>query len=123
MKIGNLVGSLTCIYDIYLVGHNENMKTALQALEEDLNVLSLRINFAKFWPHKPIMGLSQDILVNPNLVVMKVPLSCEKPIEQLGNKAVKSTDAIATVDNAQNSTPPPAAAAASNKTTAPSPTP
>ena len=57
------------------------------------------INFTKPWSHKPITGLSKDIPVNPNPVVMKVPLSCEKPIEQLNNKVVKSIDAIATVDN------------------------
>ena len=84
--------------DIYLVGYNENMKTALQALEEDLCKLLLRIDFAKSWSHKPIMGLSQDTLVILNPVVMKVPLSCEKPIEQLSNKAVKSIDTITTVD-------------------------
>ena len=48
------------------------------------------INFAKSWSHKPITGLSQDIPVILNPVVMKVPLSCEKPIEQLCSKAVKS---------------------------------
>ena len=70
-------------------------------LKEDLNTLSLRINFAKSWSHKPTMGLSQDIPVILNPVVMKVPLSCEKPIEQLSSKAVKSIDAITTVDGVQ----------------------
>ena len=96
------------------------MKTALRILEEDLNVLM--INFTKPWSHKPITGLSHDIPVILNPVVMKILLSCEKPIRQLSNKAVKSTDTIATVDNVQNSTPA-ADAAASNKTIAPSHTP
>ena len=61
----------------------------------------LRINFAKSWSHKPITGLSHDIPVILNPVVMKVPLSCEKPIEQLCSKAVKSIDAIATIDSVQ----------------------
>ena len=61
------------MYDIYLVCYNVSMRTALRALEEDLCKLSLRINFAKSWSHKPITGLSQqEIPVNPNLVVMKV---------------------------------------------------
>ena len=84
--------------DIYLVGYNENMKTAFRVLKEDLNVFSLKINFAKSWSHKPITGLSKDTPVILNPVVMKVPLSCEKPIEQLSNKAVKSIDTITTVD-------------------------
>ena len=58
--------------DIYLVGYNENMRTALRVLEEDLNLLLLRINFAKSWSHKPITGLSHDIPVILNPVVMKV---------------------------------------------------
>ena len=55
--VGNLVDSLTYMDDIYLVGHSENMKTALQILEEDLSKLLLRINFTKSWSHKPITGL------------------------------------------------------------------
>ena len=67
-------------------------------LEEDLNKLLLMINFAKSWSHKPITGLSHDIPVILNPVVMKVPLRCDKPIDQLGSKVVKSIDAITTVD-------------------------
>ena len=64
--------------NIYLVGYNENMKTAFQALEEDLCKLLLRINFAKSWSQKPITGLLQDVPVNPNPVVMKVPPELRK---------------------------------------------
>ena len=59
--------------NIYLVGHSEYMKTALRTFEEDSSKLSLRINFTKSWSHKPITGLSHEIPVNPNPVVMKVP--------------------------------------------------
>ena len=54
------------------------MKTAFRVLKEDLNVLSLRINFAKSWSHKPITGLLHDIPVILNLVVMKVPPELRK---------------------------------------------
>ena len=86
LRIGNLVDSLTYMDDIYLVGHSENMKAALRILEEELLKLSLRINFTKSWSHKPVTGLSQwEILVNPNPVVMKVPLE----LRQQANRTVQ----------------------------------
>lgn len=100
-KINGMVKSLTYMDDIYLVGHEEDMRNALATLEQELSALSLSINLSKSWSHKQINNLTMPIPVNPDPVVMKVPLYCTTPITQLKEKVSKSIDEIANIDNVQ----------------------
>lgn len=96
--------SFTYMDDIYLVGHYEELAIALATLEDLLSALSLRINFAKSYATKKVMGLSREIPVkgpDDNPLVMKSPLFIRDPINAPSEATRKAIEMIPQIDDTQ----------------------